>query len=94
MHKVYQFTDNRHIDFTSKAKQLVKLYRDLVRPAFLECLQTAITIRLPEIGGHIRRPGISISILCYAKRDSKHLFQLMYYAEALPCLQRKYDPLS
>ena len=59
-------------------------------PVFLRWLQANIAKQLPELGDHIRKSGPAISILCYAKRDSKILFQFMYYGN-VPCLQRKYN---
>ena len=55
--------------------------------AHLEWLQKT-TQRLGEVSGKIRQ-GKRCYQLTFAKRESKILFQKMFYVENLPCLERK-----
>ncbi len=61
---------------------------------FLEWIRARNTELFGVSDACIREPGSSrVYSLAYAKKDSKILFDAMYYSKDIPYLQRKYDKI-
>jgi hypothetical protein len=58
---------------------------------FILWIQETVARLCQGITGHIRKSGLDLYQLAYAKKDSRLLFDFMYYHEAVPRLTRKYN---